>query len=291
MGELTRQERIRDFAKNLMETISSVLPSQPNEAEFRKEIEPKLDEFCKEMGLNPIAHAEYTLTTGRADAVFNRFVIEYERPGTLADRSGHRQTKHAVQQVKDYIVGLARRERHKIERVAGVAFDGRYIVFVRYINGHWSEEPPVQVNTHSLERMLTWMAALASGIALTSENLNRDFSIEQLRTQNILRGLFHALDPALSHPESLTYRLFAQWKLFFSEAIDYSEAFGGRKLELLKKWVRKAGLEVQDEEAERFFFRPPYLFCSSGETAGLAGPLALHGRETWCALLQRTCHC
>ncbi|RLF25042.1 MAG: SAM-dependent DNA methyltransferase [Thermoplasmata archaeon] len=50
-------------------------------------------------------------------------------------------------------------------------------------------------------------------------------------------------------------KLFSQWKLFFSEAIDYKEAFGGRKLEPLKKWVAKAGITVEtSEEAERFFF-------------------------------------
>lgn len=118
-----------------------------------------------------------------------------------------------------------------------------------------TEETPVDVNLHSLERFLTWLAGLSSGIALTPENLTRDFAIEQLRTQNILRGLFRALGPALESTDGLVAKLFEQWRLFFSEAIDYSEAFGGRKLEPLKKWVRKAGLKIETPaEAERFFF-------------------------------------
>jgi hypothetical protein len=95
---------------------------------------------------------------------------------------------------------------------------------------------PCEVNEHSLaERFLTWLAGLSSGIALTAENLNRDFSIEQLRTQNILRGLFQALGPALDRHGRPRPKLFEQWRLFFSEAIDYSEAFGGRKLEAAEK--------------------------------------------------------
>lgn len=118
-----------------------------------------------------------------------------------------------------------------------------------------TEETPVDVNLHSLERFLTWLAGLSSGIALTPENLTRDFAIEQLRTQNILRGLFRALGPALESTDGLVAKLFEQWRLFFSEAIDYSEAFGGRKLEPLKKWVRKAGLKIETPaEAERFFY-------------------------------------
>jgi len=114
---------------------------------------------------------------------------------------------------------------------------------------------PCRVNEHSLARFLTWLAGLSSGIALTAANLNRDFSIEQHRTKDILRGLFQALGPALDRHGGLVPKLFEQWRLFFSEAIDYSEAFGGRKLEALKKWVRKADFEIKSaSEAERFFF-------------------------------------
>jgi len=234
--------------------LREILPTKPTEADFRRAIDPLLDDFCTEVGLTPLAHAEYTLATGRADAVFNRLVIEYERPGVLK-KTPDTATRRAIQQVKDYIAGLAKKERHQVDRLAGVVFDGHLVVFVRFINGKWVEEGPVEVNEHSLKRLLEWLAALSSGIALTADNLNRDFAIEQLRTQNILRGLYQALGPALSKPDGLVAHLFEQWRLFFSEAIDYSEAFGGRKLEPLKKWVRKAGIKVESaEEAERFFF-------------------------------------
>ncbi len=246
--------KIAHWSRKILARLNEILPSKPVEADFRRVIDPLLDEFCAEVGLNPLAHVEYTLATGRADAVFNRFVIEYERPGTLK-KSQDAATQHAVQQVKGYIEALAKRQRHAIERLAGVAFDGHFLIFVRFVSGRWSEEPPMEVNAHSLERFLTWLTGLSSGIALTSENLNRDFSIEQLRTQNVLRGLFQALSPALAQPDGLVAKLFEQWRLFFSEAIDYSEAFGGRKLEPLKKWGRKAGFEIKDAgEAERFFF-------------------------------------
>jgi SAM-dependent methyltransferase len=242
------------WSQKIEQRLREVLPSRPVEADFRRVVDPLLDEFCAQVGVTPLAHAEYTLATGRADAVFNRLVIEYERPGVLK-KAPDAATKHAIKQVKDYIEGLARKERHNLERLAGVAFDGHFLIFIRFVNGKWSVEDPVEVNTRSLERLLTWLAGLSSGIALTSENLNRDFAIEQLRTQNILRSLFQALAPALAKPDGLVGKLFEQWRLFFSEAIDYSEAFGGRKLEPLKRWVRKAGIEVSSPaEAERFFF-------------------------------------
>ncbi|MEM2591085.1 MAG: hypothetical protein QXI60_00700, partial [Thermofilaceae archaeon] len=248
------ETKIKSWSQKIDESLQNLLPLAPVEADFRRVVDRMLEEFCAEIGLNPQVRTEYTLATGRADAVFNRLVIEYERPGVLKDPPDA-ATHRAVQQVKGYITGLAKKGGHKLERLAGVVFDGYFIIFVRYIRGQWTVEGPFGVNPHSLEWFLTWLAGLSSGIALTSENLTRDFSIGQLRTQNILRELYQALGPELAEPNSIVSKLFEQWRLFFSEAIDYSEAFGGRKLEPLKKWVRKAGLNIHSaEEAERFFF-------------------------------------
>jgi SAM-dependent methyltransferase len=245
---------IREYAEKILRKCQELLPLHPNEAEFRQPIDQLLEEFCDKAELNSLAHAEYTLATGRADAVFNRLVIEYERPGTLSDKLSHRATAHAVEQVKRYLEGLAQRQRHELTRMAGIVFDGRYIVFVRYRMGDFQVEPLRPVTSAYLERFLYWLTNTASGIALTAENLNRDFSIEQLRTQNILRALAKGLKSALDR-DRMVNNLFEQWRMFFSQSIDYSEAFGGRKLESLKKWVRKAGLTVNTpEEAERFFF-------------------------------------
>ncbi len=249
-----REKKIAEWSQKICAELQKVLPSKPNEADFRRVIGRILEDFCAEIGATPIAHSEYTLANGRADAVFNRLVIEYERPGVLK-KPPDAATCHSIQQVKGYLEGLAKKERREIGRLAGVVFDGYFLIFVRFVDGKWVEEPPTEVNEHSLQRFLTWLAALSSGIALTSENLNRDFSIEQLRTQNILRRLFQALGAALAQQGGLVSKLFEQWRIFFSEAIDYSEAFGGRKLEPLRKWVQKAGFEVKSpEEAERFFF-------------------------------------
>ena len=255
---------IREYAEKILRKCQELLPLHPNEAEFRRHIDQLLEEFCAEAKLNSLAHAEYTLPTGkteytfvtqrRADAIFNRLVIEYKRPGTLTNNLTHHATERAVQQVKDYIVGLAKKQRHELQRIAGVVFDGRFLIFVRYRAGDFAVEQPVSVTQKSLERFLWWLTNTASGIALTAENLNRDFSVEQDQTKKILRELTKGLKSALDR-DRMVNNLFEQWRIFFSQSIDYSEAFGGRKLESLKKWVRKAGLTINTpEEAERFFF-------------------------------------
>ncbi len=253
--ETQRETQIKEWAKRLQVKIDGVLPKKPNEAEFRKVVDRELDDFCAEIG-SPVTHAEYTLATGKADATFNRLIVEYESPGRLK-RSWDKATAHAVQQVKDYMEGVAQKEGRELERLAGVAFDGYYIIFVRQINGKWAMEPPMECNQHTLERLFLWLSGLTSGIALTAENLNKDFSLEQERTKTILDALYTALQDALSKSgaDGMVSKLFAQWKLFFSESIEYSEAFGGRKLDPLKKWAAKAGIEITSaQDAEHFFF-------------------------------------
>ncbi|MDR7533112.1 MAG: hypothetical protein QN183_05775 [Armatimonadota bacterium] len=88
----------------MQQRLRGILPKGPGEADFRRAIEPLLDDFCREVGLDQLAHAEYTLATGRADAVFNRLVVEYERPGTLK-KPPDAATRNSIRQVRDYIEG------------------------------------------------------------------------------------------------------------------------------------------------------------------------------------------
>lgn len=81
---LTYEERealIRNTAKDLQKKIEEIRVTCITEADFQQSIKTLLEKFCQEVGVNPLSHSEYTLATGRADAVFNRLVIEYERPG------------------------------------------------------------------------------------------------------------------------------------------------------------------------------------------------------------------
>ena len=249
-----RERIIAQSAERILHELAGLLPGQPNEAEFRQVMDRLLGDFGRQLGICWLPDAEYTLATGRADAVFNRLVIQYKRPGTLWPRHPHQATAHAIVQVRDSLQTLAQQERQGLPRMAGVVFDGYHIVFVRYHTGQFQVEPPVPVSSASLQRFLDWMASTALGIALTAENLSRDFSFDQPRTQNILRALTHGLKNVLPG-DSRVANLLAQWRIFFSQSVDSKEAFGGRNLQAFQKWLPKAGWTIRtSEEAEHFFF-------------------------------------
>lgn len=109
--------KVRQWSRKMHDALQDVHRSKLSEADFRRVIDPLLVQFCEQIGDTSLARAEYTLATGRADAVFNRMVIEYERPGKLK-KIPDAATRQAVQQVKDYLEGLAKK-RASSNRASG----------------------------------------------------------------------------------------------------------------------------------------------------------------------------
>ncbi len=245
-------EKIHQYASTFRQFVQSATSRVHNEAEFERQINNEIEHIAERLGVKLLAREQYTLATGRADAVYNRFVIEYEPPGSLRPNLNHSRTKHAVQQVKDYIVGLAKAEKHDRDRLLGVAFDGHYFIFVRYHEGHWIVEEPLEVNENSCERFLRALFSLSSGRALISENLVEDFGSQNLLSHQVTRALYNALE---GHSDDLTAHLFEQWKLFFGETAGADAAAGELKHKKeLRAFARGMGLRGEPVDMPRFLF-------------------------------------
>ena len=245
-------ELIHEMAPGFAAGIKSAAQGAHNEAEFRTAVYELIRKAADRLGVSLLLREEYTLATGRADAVYNRFIIEYEPPGSLRANLSHKHTAHAVNQVKDYIDGLAKAEKHDRDRLLGVAFDGHYFIFVRYHAGHWIVEEPLKVNEVSSERFLRSLFSLSSGRALIPENLVEDFGSQNLLSHQATLALYNAL---ANHSGDLTARLFEQWKIFFGEAAGANAATGElkHKKELLA-FARGMGLRSQNVDMPRFLF-------------------------------------
>jgi len=223
-----------------------------NEREFQTQVTRFIEDFANKVGVGLLFREEYTLATGRADAVYNRLIIEYERPGSMRLDLEHGHTRHAVDQVRRYIGDVARKEKHDRDRLLGVAFDGKIMVFARYRDGHWYEESPLQVNRQSIGRLLRSIVSLSSGRALIPENLVDDFGAQNLYSQRVARALYQALE---GHTDDLTANLFRQWQLFFSQVSGYEEATSRlRDKKELRQFVRGMGLRPETTDPPRLFF-------------------------------------
>jgi SAM-dependent methyltransferase len=252
MDTIQIYNKIRQKAPEFWQSVRQAVSQAHNEAEFESKVNHEIEHLASQLGVNLLFREQYTLATGRADAVYNRFVIEYEPPGSLRNNLSHRHTDHAVQQVKDYIIGLAQQERHDRDRLLGVAFDGHHFIFVRYHQGHWVVEEPLEVNSASCERFLRLLFSLSSGRALIPENLVEDFGNQNLLSQQVTRALYNALE---GHTNDLTARLFEQWKLFFGETAGADAATGElqHKSEL-RAFARGMGLRSSHVDIPRLLF-------------------------------------
>ncbi len=239
-------------ARTVAEELLRIAKRGGTEADFRREAARLLEEAGARAGLTIIPRDEFSVARGRVDSVYNRLVLEYKRPGVIRESNEGRSNQEVIQQVKDYILDVAKRERREAQRLAGVATDGFFFIFVRRVGEGWSVDDPAPVNPASTERFLRFLFSLSAGAALVPENLVEDFGPKTLRAQRAVRALYTALH-ASKHP--LVIKLFEQWRLFFSEATDYKEwAERIESKEEFRSFVKGMGLDPKYAEAPKVFF-------------------------------------
>jgi len=211
---------ITEQAPNVANSLLEAARRGGTEADFRREVARILEDAGTVAGLTVIPRDEYSVARGRVDSVYNRLILEYKKPGILKNNNSAASNKAVIQQVKDYILDVATREKREAHRLAGIAIDGFYLIFVRRVGEGWIVDDPIEVTRHSTERFLRLLFSLSVGAALVPENLVDDFGPKNLRAQRAVRVLYSALYTC-KHP--LVAKLFDQWQLFFSEVTDYRE--------------------------------------------------------------------
>lgn len=220
------------------------------EADFRREAARILEEAGAVANLTIVPRDEFSVARGRVDSVYNRLVLEYKRPGTL--KADNTKNQAVIQQVKDYILDVAKREKREAQRLAGVATDGHFLLFVRRVGEGWSVDDPAPVHAASVEHFLRLLFSLSVGAALVPENLVEDFGPKTLRAQRAVRSIYARLH---SSRNPLVGKLFEQWRLFFSEATDYKEwAERIESKEEFRSFVKGMGLDPKYAEAPKVFF-------------------------------------
>lgn len=214
---------VRQRAPEVTRDILKAAKGARNEADLVAETEKVLERFGRSFDVTLNLQRERTLINGRADAVYNRFVIEYEPPNSLRPSNNHHHNKHAIGQVTQYMDELERLDRHRKERLAGVVLDGGHYIFVRHRDEHWRIDDPVPVNTQSTETFLRYLLSLATELALTPENLVRDFGENSNTARQVVPTLYHALRTSNNPKVKVIFR---QWQRQFQEVSGYNLSSG-----------------------------------------------------------------
>jgi SAM-dependent methyltransferase len=202
------------------------------EAVLREHVQPTLESALSARGLRSSSRDELVLavpneaeasvldapltSSGRIDAVYNRFVIEFEPPGSLRPSVMHSATRHAVTQVQQYLRGLSKAANLPLSRLAGCAFDGSWIVYVVSDAGEWRVSRPRTVDLESLEALLETLQSLASGRGLTADNLYEDFGPTSAVATSMVPLLASVFSGSSVSPRAAAF--LAQWKMDLGNA-------------------------------------------------------------------------
>jgi len=202
---------------NITLSIKKAAGESKNEKEFREKIHPVFEDFLKSQGsdlsLKHIQH-EIVLADGKPDTVFNRLILEYKKPGTFNTR---RKIEDAKTQLKIYIDNLADEKGWKKQRLLGVAFDGEYFIYIKYLR-HWIEQEPIPVSTESVKEFCRHLIKLTDRAALIPENLVADFAIKRKSDDNLVTRTIQAFYKTLIGDRTERTRvLFKQWVEQFSD--------------------------------------------------------------------------
>ena len=239
-------------AKVVARELLQIAKRGGTEADFRREVALILDRAGIAAGLTIMPRDEFAVACGRVDSLYNRLILEYKKPGVLAPNNSHKANAAVIQQVKDYIRDVAKREKREAARLAGVATDGIYFIFVRQVGEGWSVDEPMPVNEGSTALFLRLLFSLCTGAALVPENLVEDFGPRTLRAQRAVRALYQALE---SNKDPLVGKLFEQWKLFYSEATDYANwAEQIESKDEFRTFIRGMGIDARKAEAATVFY-------------------------------------
>ncbi len=154
-------------------------------------------------------------------------MIEFEPPGSLRPSVAHSHTQHAVSQVQQYLRGVSEEDKLPLDRLAGCAFDGTWIVYVTAEQEAWNVQAPIRADPASLQALVDTLESLAAGRGLTAENLAEDFG----RTSEVAAATVKALsDVLITGGSPRTQALFEQWQ------IDIGSASGFGSTHDLPEW-------------------------------------------------------
>jgi hypothetical protein len=150
--------------------------------------------------------------------------------------------------VQQYLRGVSEEDNLPIERLAGCAFDGTWIVYVTADQGAWNVQAPIRADPTSLQALVDTLESLAAGRGLTAENLADDFG----RTSDVAAQTVKALsDVLIAGGSARTQGLFEQWR------IDIGSASGFGSTHDLPEWqdlCSDLGVTAREADATRVLF-------------------------------------
>lgn len=216
-------ELIAQKAAEFADQIKAAAAMADKEEEIRIAAERQLAFIEKATGIKLEGKHEFTVASGRVDSVYDRVIIEYKNPKSPGARIGPKAdspgSKKVVEQIKKRFYDMQSELGHPLNTMFGVGLDGNYFIFIRYRDGKWQVQEPVDVNKYSAETFLWALYNLGQkGRPFSPQYLAGDFGAGSPLAQSGVRAIYEAIS-STNHPKAQVF--FSQWKLLFGEVCGF----------------------------------------------------------------------
>jgi SAM-dependent methyltransferase len=231
-------ELIARKAAEFADEMEAVAAVAANEEEIRIAVETRLAFIQQQVGIKLEGHYEFTVASGRIDAVYSRVIIEYKNPRSTGDRIGPSAdapgSKKVVEQIKRRFYDMRTGHGQPLNSLFGVGFDGKHFIFVRFRDDKWHVQEPAPISRHSAERFLWALFNLGhKGRPFSPPYLAAEFGSEAKLAQDGIRSLYETIVET-DHPKAQTF--FNQWKILFGEVCGYDVDDPSEKIRTLGKF-------------------------------------------------------
>lgn len=194
------------------------------EEDFKMEFAPILNQIAKELNVDFEPQYEKYVKSGRMDCFFNCVNLEYKVPGAIEEQnhySGRQSSNNKyIEEVHRQIEGYASREKIEKNRILGIIFDGKYLIYTYYLTTDWHTTAPRKLNEMTLEEFFVKLFSYEiNGRALCVSNLVEDFGVDSEVSKQMVSCLYNKL---ISNCNEKVDLIFEQWKALFSEVSGYS---------------------------------------------------------------------
>ena len=213
------KENIQSIYENVIKSAENNIGKEEN---FRTDIAIILNKIFSDLNIEEQANLEqeYSVYKGRIDSLYGNVIIEYKAPGRINDNINNSSNIDFIDQVKRQITGLALKNSCNKEKILGIVFDGKNIIYVKYKNNEWELSNVQKVTSESLSLFLKRVLSLSiEKKALIIENLLKDFDSESKLTKKFIKKLYYC--NINNNQCKKVELLFEQWKQLFREICGY----------------------------------------------------------------------
>lgn len=223
------------------------------EAKLEIEFEHVLKNYLEWLGFSDI-EGQYEQKTGnilvvtkkKQDATYGKVIIEYESLGKLSTSYGR---NHALNQIRiDYLSSYPKEQRRDM---VGIVFDGKTVIFVRWIEDNWDDEER-EFSRQSFDMMVNYLVGLYK---ISFKELPSQFSLNRTETRRAMKTLYEKS----FKDDQRAKMLFNEWNLRFSSI--YGNAFNKEKIkEHFRDFAKEIGIENVEGNRLVFVIHTYYAF-------------------------------